>query len=302
MAHTFEIRFVKSAGLAGLFEAPANRLGWKGAGRLSVDDGGIHIAVRRGIANWFQRSKRIQASDLTQVFREGEALRLEYGTDSQRQVLPIWASGSEAAERIVRLLPTTRTVELEQSSSPRRFRWDRKMLAWSLVLVALVGAAWIASRYRTQESAVAVAPERIEASRGEAPAAVATSIPAPAPAILSAEPPDAGTRRQTTYHAELTLLRNRYAYLQEATSADQLAAIKPEWWSTDFQIDDSESLSGPAFTGYREAQLAALSNWRAALSAKASAIRLKDDRFVELAERQRELAERYEVLVAQYVR
>ena len=34
MAHTFDIRFARSEGLAALFEAPANRLRWKGAGRL----------------------------------------------------------------------------------------------------------------------------------------------------------------------------------------------------------------------------------------------------------------------------
>ena len=37
MAQTFDIRFAKSAGLAGLFEAPANEYRWKGAGRLSID-------------------------------------------------------------------------------------------------------------------------------------------------------------------------------------------------------------------------------------------------------------------------
>ena len=48
MAHTFDIRFARTEGMAALFEAPANRFRWKGAGKLSIDAEGISIAVKRG--------------------------------------------------------------------------------------------------------------------------------------------------------------------------------------------------------------------------------------------------------------
>src|SRR5688572_32865876 len=87
MAHTFEIRFARSAGLAGLFEAPGNSFRWKGAGRLSIDAQGISIAVKRGLTNLLsrRRSHRIAAAELTEVYREGDALRLEFGSDNRRE-------------------------------------------------------------------------------------------------------------------------------------------------------------------------------------------------------------------------
>lgn len=306
MAHTFDIRFARSAGLAGLFEAPANRFGWKGAGKLSVDEGGISIAARRGLATWFtRRTHRIPAEHLTQVYREGEALRLEYGADEQRQVLPIWAPRSDVAEQIVKLLPTSRTVEIDESSTQRRFRWDRKLLLGTLILLVASGVAWWVARNRPVQPASA-APARV----AETPAveAIVPATPAalvsvtPKPAAVKAQPHEVAKQRQAQFEAELVLLRNRYLYMQEASDADQLAAVKAEWWSTSFHIDEQESLTGPAFTGYREAQLATLSSWRAALSARAAAIRLKDDRFLALADRQRELADEYELLVRRYVR
>jgi hypothetical protein len=303
MAHTFDIRFARSAGLAGLFEAPANRFGWKGAGKLSVDAGGISIAVRRGLATWFtRRTHRIPAEHLTQVYREGEALRLEYGVDEQRQVLPIWAPRSDVAEQIVKLLPTSRTVEFEESSTPRRFRWDRKLLLATLIVLAAGGVGWWVAGNLPIQSAPATIAETpaVEAAVPAAPAAAVGVAPPPAAATL--QPHEIAKQRQSHFEAELTLLRNRYLYLQEAKDADQLAAVKAEWWSTSFHIDEQESLTGPAFTGYREAQLATLSSWRAALSARAAAIRLKDDRFLALADRQRDLADQYELLVRRYVR
>ena len=42
-------------GLAALFESPANRFRWKGAGRLSIDAQGVSVAVRRGLLTFFSR-------------------------------------------------------------------------------------------------------------------------------------------------------------------------------------------------------------------------------------------------------
>ena len=107
MAQTFDIRFAKSAGLAGLFEAPANEYRWKGAGRLSIDPTGISIAVRRGLLTLFARAttRRIPTHNLIEVYREGNALRLEFSTqESARTVLPIWVGDRDAAAQIVTLV------------------------------------------------------------------------------------------------------------------------------------------------------------------------------------------------------
>jgi hypothetical protein len=144
MAHTFEIRFARNAGLTGLLEAPANSFRWKGDGRISIDAQGISIAVRRGLLTLFApRTRRIPAEQLTEVYREGEALRLTFITpDASRTTLPIWAKDRHAAAEIVKLLPTAHTVELEDSPpAGRGYRLDRPLLWTTVVVVALgIGA------------------------------------------------------------------------------------------------------------------------------------------------------------------
>jgi hypothetical protein len=143
MAQTFDIRFARSAGLAGFLEAPANEYRWKGAGSLSIDAQGISIAVQRGLLSLFarQRSRRITANNLLEIYREGDALRLEFSTaESARIVLPFWVRDSNAGAEIVRLLPTQRSVELEESpSSARRYRFDRRLGALLLAGAVALG-------------------------------------------------------------------------------------------------------------------------------------------------------------------
>jgi hypothetical protein len=319
MAQTFDIRFAKSAGLAGLFEAPANRFRWKGAGQLSIDAHGISIAVKRGLLTWFSnRSRRIAAGELTEVYREGAALRLEFGSDDRREVLPIWATGNAAAAEIVKLLPTIRTVELEHSTqAPRSYRFDRRTIAWMGFLAVLVAGALVLSRL----IAPAAPPAKIAGSAA-APvqtaaqqlASVMTENPPASPIdeILSREglkPFQPGTpehgiaaRQQSIFELELATLRSQYFQLRGHTDVDALEALEPAWWAVTFRIDTSEEMSGPAFLGFREAQLAVISSWRAALSLHAAGLRLKDERFIVLSEKQRDLAELYEQLARMYVR
>jgi hypothetical protein len=153
VAQTFDIRFARSAGLAGLFEAPANEFRWKGAGRLSIDASGISIAVRRGLMTLFARaqSRHIATNSVIEVYREGSALRLEFSTqESPRTVLPIWARDRKTAAQIVTLLPTQRTVEVEDDAAGpvRRYRLDRRLLVvLSIVAAALGLTALILQRY-----------------------------------------------------------------------------------------------------------------------------------------------------------
>jgi len=192
MAQTFDIRFARSAGLAGLFEAPANEYRWKGEGRLSIDASGISVAARRGLLTLFVRSKsrRIAASNLLEVYREGNALRLEYSTPkSARAVLPFWASDRNAAAEIVTLLPTHHTVELEDvgTGHSRKYRIDRRMAAWVVVGIVTLGmGARILQRYLA-ENRVAAGAESI---------ARPAALPAKDSAVGQASPSasDAGTR------------------------------------------------------------------------------------------------------------
>jgi hypothetical protein len=146
MAHTFDIRFAKSEGVAALFEAPVNRHRWKGAGRLSIDPGGISIAVKRGLLNFFsRRSRRFTSDSLTEVYREGNSLRLVFSTPGSSEVLPIWAEEGDSAAEIVKLLPTRHTVELEHAiETGRRYRVDWRVVAVLPTVTIALTSLWLA--------------------------------------------------------------------------------------------------------------------------------------------------------------
>jgi len=142
MAQTFDIRFARSAGLAAMLEVPENAFRWKGGGLLHIDAHGVSIGLKRGLLALLggKRTQRIPTENLRAVYREGDALRVEYQSgESARVVLPFWADDRETAEKIVRLLPTSQTVEIEHStgSGSGTPRADWRML---LTLAALVAA------------------------------------------------------------------------------------------------------------------------------------------------------------------
>jgi len=144
MAQTFDIRFARSAGLAAMLEAPSNSFQWTGNGSLSIDAQGISVAVKRGLLSLLagNRTRRIRAADLCQVFREGEALRVEFATNNTaRASLRFWASDRATAAHIVRLLPTSRTVEFEESAAGGSYRVNRRIAtALGLALAVIAGA------------------------------------------------------------------------------------------------------------------------------------------------------------------
>src|SRR6185369_6994097 len=116
MSQTFDIRFARSAGLVALFEAPSNSFRWKGNGRMLVEPHGLGIAFERMLLGFRFRTERLSVDENTEVYREGEALRFEFARQgTKREVLPIWARDRAAAAEIVRLMPTRRTVEIEEA-------------------------------------------------------------------------------------------------------------------------------------------------------------------------------------------
>ena len=125
MTRTFDIRFARNSGLAALLEAPVNSFQWKGTGRLSIDAEWLVFARSRSFPWPFARLlRRVPAATLAGVFREGEALRLEFA-GSPRLVVPIWARNPADAAEIVRLMPTDRTLEVDEvrpqpKPAPRR--------------------------------------------------------------------------------------------------------------------------------------------------------------------------------------
>jgi hypothetical protein len=215
MAQTFDIRFARSAGITALLESPGNRFRWKGGGLLSIDAQSIRFSVKRGLLTLFARkqTQRIPAEDLREVYREGEALRVEFQTgEAARVVLPFWAGDRATAAQIVRLLPTSHTVEIEHSTvandSPKA-RLDRRVLAWMAAILAIIAAGSWALYLRS----------------GAAPGATSAAIAAPA-----TSPVDAPRTADTTVALPAS---------PAATSIDRSLAESPVTRSTSPTPSDS---------------------------------------------------------------
>jgi len=147
---TFDIRFARSAGLAAMLKVPENAFRWKGGGLLRIDAQGISIGVKRGLLALLggKRTQRIPTENLRAVYREGDALRVEYQSgESARVVLPFWADNRDIAAQIVRLLPTSETVEIEHDTQAARPRADwRMLLSLGAALAVILVGTWAANQ------------------------------------------------------------------------------------------------------------------------------------------------------------
>lgn len=219
MAQSFDIRFARTAGLAALLEVPENAFRWRGGGLLRIDAHGISIGLKRSLLalSGGKRTQRIPTENLRAVYREGDALRVEFQSgESARIVLPFWADDRDTAARIVRLLPTLRTLEIEHETHSAKPRADwRVMLSLGVTLAALMVGIWAVYQRSSVDTAASpasasdtVAPEVIPTTASTTTLQVETPAPAlstkssaqrvEAPAFpLSASLPEAASRTAT---------------------------------------------------------------------------------------------------------
>ena len=318
MAQTFDIRFARSVGLTALLEVPLNRFRWKGGGHLRIDAKGISIGVKRGILALFGagHTQRISNENLRAVYREGEALRVEYDTaESKRIVLPFWAGDSGTAAKIVRLLPTNQTVEIEHSTEApgaRKPRADRRvLLTIGVTLAAGIAALWTTS-LRTTPPVEGADAQQVEKPlpppvAGTAPPSSAAAMAPPGaampveafdsiPEVTSSEvaviPISRGTlshdiavRELAAFERDAASLESDYrlAHKQLMTGemspddfAERLEEFEMRWWKVTFRIYDSKQLEDPALLELRRVMLGAARRWRNFLSEYAEGLRSRD--------------------------
>ncbi len=324
MQHTFDIRFARSLGLAAFLEAPANSFRWKGRGRLHIDSRGVSIAGVRDIVSLFMRFRRkhVSALQITHVYREGDALRLEFQTDRQsRASVSCWAENAAAAAEIVQLLPTTRTVEMEHSTTDRAqpsFRLDMRLTAVLLSgALATVALGWWWS-------------ERPPAARVASPAAVgppAVTRPAATPGVIvvpasvfapqtpvvapPARLPDdveplrfedlrpgvpayvPARRRVDYFQAEMEDIQASYRHvrlrLEDGTltmkdfAASLEKVVAPRWKNVIDMARRDPWLAEPDLLAYRGALLEAATHWRRFLAEYAAGIEADNPAMIERA-------------------
>jgi hypothetical protein len=146
VSQSFDIRFSRVTGFTALLAAPENAFRWKGGGKLTVDDQGVAVSATSRLPFSRPRRVQIQASRLLQAWREGEVVKLEFhDSPAAVVVLPFWAKDAVAAAEIIRVLPTTRTVEIEEAGHgrPEELRYDPRVTYPMIgaVLVLLLGGA-----------------------------------------------------------------------------------------------------------------------------------------------------------------
>jgi hypothetical protein len=298
MTQTFDIRFARSVGLAALLEVPENVFRWKGGGHLRIDAQGISISVKRGLLALLggKHTQRIPTESLRAVYREGDALRVEFQSgDTARVVLPFWAGDRDTAAQIVRLLPTSHTVELEHSTDatrPEKPRSDwRLLLSIGALLAVLLVVAW-AFYPRERAMIETAAPARpLETSAPVAPAEMheqpaAQTGPLVVPIAKGSPAYEVALGELRAFEVQTMQLevewRNQFRLLVAGALTREIYAEKTDefiagWWNITFWVLGNDRLADPALFEFRAAMLGTARLWRDFHQMYAKGLRERDD-------------------------
>jgi hypothetical protein len=170
-APEFPVTFSRPTDMTGRPESWPNSFRWVGKGTLRVMERGLLVSAKRRFAIGFHTTEQrfVPATEICDVCREGNAVRVDLrGEPRNRDFFQFWTGDASTAGTIVRLLPTTRTIEYEEHSAalpaestplPER-RIDRvyalTSIAFVIVLIgmgSLITATLLRDRTREQRSA-----------------------------------------------------------------------------------------------------------------------------------------------------
>ncbi len=115
-APEFPVKFSRPTDLAGRSDTRPNTFRWTGTGTIRVMERGLMVMARRRSALGFYTTEQrlVPAWEIADVYREGNSVRLDLRGDARhRDFFQFWANDASMAGTIVRLLPTTRTIEFE---------------------------------------------------------------------------------------------------------------------------------------------------------------------------------------------
>jgi hypothetical protein len=154
-APEFPVTFSRPSDMVGRSDARPNSFRWAGSGTIRVLERGLLVLAKRrsALAFYTTEQRLVPAWEIADVYREGSCVRLELRGDRRhRHFFQFWAGDASTAGTIVRLLPTTRTIEYEgppPDSSPepgtsahrrrRLFQTDTLIpLALAIVLMGII--------------------------------------------------------------------------------------------------------------------------------------------------------------------
>jgi hypothetical protein len=146
LPRTFPVGFNSTPGLASLLRPAQNSYRWVGAGSVLLDEQGIQVTAKRLTLLGLRRTEHfIHRSEILEVYREGDAIRIDLQGETQRSFVRFWAEDAARAAEIVRLLPTTRTIELEGGAERAPKDDTHKSVLWyaPIVILAAVLACFV---------------------------------------------------------------------------------------------------------------------------------------------------------------
>ena len=141
LPRTFPVGFNSTPGHASLLRPAQNSYRWVGAGSVLLNEQGIQVTAKRLTLLGLRRTEHfIHRSEILEVYREGDAIRIDLQGEARRSFVRFWAEDAARAAEIVRLLPTTRTIELEGGAERARRADTHKSVWWYAPVVILAGA------------------------------------------------------------------------------------------------------------------------------------------------------------------
>jgi hypothetical protein len=184
-APEFQVLFSRPTPAAGRSDSRSNTFRWTGPGTIHVLERGLLVMTKRRSPFGFRTADErfVPASEICEVYREGDSVRVDLRGDLQRGAFfQFWTRNASTAGTIVRLLPTTRTIEYEGGTAehvpvPQAQPSLRRTRSLRIVSTALiVGLVAIASLLATD-----IALRRKNADTDQIKLATPTATPVTSP-------------------------------------------------------------------------------------------------------------------------
>lgn len=287
-APQFAVQFSRPRAVSGRPDSRSNTFRWIGPGTIHVLERGLLVLTRRrsplGIRTTDERF--VPASDIFEVFRDGDAVRVDLrGESGTAEFFQFWTGNPATAGTIVRLLPTTRTIEYEIAPADavatprapltlqRRRRAQRRFWQAALTLGLLAVTALLITDIAMRKA------DRL------VPQTVTVPIPVPQthPAATPTRPvPHATPAELASALAELRRfddrmegLRTQYRSASDALQSGHLSQIDfsngierwliPQWRAMYEELDASQHVDGSLIALIRFQLMNAATDWKQAL-------------------------------------
>jgi len=197
-APQFAVQFSRPRAVSARPDSRTNTFRWTGSGTIHILERGLLVMTRRRSPLGFRTADErfIPASEICEVFRDGDSVRVDLRDEARNTAFfQFWTGNPAIAGTIVRLLPTTRTIEYEvtpaeQVATPRppltlhRRRARRRLVQVALAVGLLTVAALLVTDIVMRQTPPVV-PETVKVSAPDVKPVGVTPVPHATPVEVS---------------------------------------------------------------------------------------------------------------------